>query len=75
MRSAQRELHERPLLQRHLEHRGLAGPVSGDARAFYEGKLRAARYWFRNEMPRIRALADVIAEADDAFFGANDAHF
>ncbi|HMJ12636.1 MAG TPA: acyl-CoA dehydrogenase [Polyangiaceae bacterium] len=52
----------------------LAGSIPADARPFYEGKLRAARYWFSNEMPRIRVLADIIVEADDAFFGAEAAH-
>jgi butyryl-CoA dehydrogenase len=53
----------------------LAAPLPADARPFYEGKLRAAQYWFKNEMPRIRTLAEILVEADDAFFGAEEAHF
>jgi butyryl-CoA dehydrogenase len=52
----------------------LADSSAADARSFYEGKLRAARYWFKNEMPRIRLLTDIIIEADDAFYGAEEVH-
>jgi butyryl-CoA dehydrogenase len=53
----------------------LTQELPAGARPFYEGKLRAARYWFKNEMPRIRVLTGIIVEADDAFFGADEAHF
>ena len=53
----------------------LTAGVPDDQRPFYDGKLRAARYWFKNEMPRIRLLADVITEADDAFYDADETCF
>jgi Acetyl-CoA dehydrogenase C-terminal like/Acyl-CoA dehydrogenase, C-terminal domain len=43
--------------------------------AFYRAKLRTAQYWFENEMPRIRVLADIIRRADDAFLRASGDDF
>jgi len=40
----------------------------GDA-AFYEGKLRAARYWITHELPRTETLSEIVRVNDDAFFG------
>ena len=40
-----------------------------------EGKLRAAQYWFQNELPRVSTLADIIAAGDDAFLALPDAGF
>jgi butyryl-CoA dehydrogenase len=43
-------------------------PGAGDAdRDFYEGKLRAARYWAVYELPRVAQLSAVIQSSDDAF--------
>lgn len=38
-----------------------------DSRAFYEGKLRAAQYWFNTEVPRIPHLAALIQSGEDSF--------
>jgi len=53
---------------------GLQGGAAVDA-DFYRGKLRAAPYWFHNEMPRTATLAKVIVEADDAFRTMEEAWF
>ena len=34
--------------------------------AFYEGKLAAARYWIRTELPKVQPLIAVCREGDDA---------
>ncbi|MFA5120419.1 acyl-CoA dehydrogenase [Zavarzinia sp.] len=54
----------------------LAPAASGDMAAFYEGKRRACRYFFRWELPKIRAQAELLqsldqtcAEMPDAAFG------
>jgi butyryl-CoA dehydrogenase len=38
-----------------------------DADPFYAGKLAAARYWIRTELPRARALSEVIRGGDDSY--------
>jgi alkylation response protein AidB-like acyl-CoA dehydrogenase len=35
---------------------------------FYEGKLCAAQYWIRTELPRIDALAALCREGEDSYF-------
>jgi butyryl-CoA dehydrogenase len=42
------------------------GAGESDA-SFYEGKRRAAQFWFAEEMPRIDTLAALIDSADDSF--------
>lgn len=38
--------------------------ASGDLAAFYDGKRRACRYFFRWELPRIRSQADLLQSLD-----------
>ncbi|MDD9943422.1 MAG: acyl-CoA dehydrogenase [Myxococcales bacterium] len=42
---------------------------------FYEGKLKAAQYWFATELPRVTTLADMITIGDDAFMTIPDEGF
>ena len=35
--------------------------------AFYEGKLAAAQYWIRTELPKAAALATVCEENEDSY--------
>jgi butyryl-CoA dehydrogenase len=35
---------------------------------FYEGKLCAAQYWIRTELPRIGALATLCRDGEDSYF-------
>jgi len=35
--------------------------------AFYRGKLAAAQYWIRTELPRVAALAALCAEGEDSY--------
>ncbi len=42
----------------------LAGAGADDA-LFYEGKLRAARYFFRYELPRAAHQAELLLRLDD----------
>jgi butyryl-CoA dehydrogenase len=34
---------------------------------FYAGKRAAAQYWLMTELPRVRALADLIAGGEDSY--------
>ena len=52
------------LLQAAAAREGIA---KSGASAFYEGKLCAAQYWFRTEMPRIPALVKLCAEGEDSY--------
>lgn len=54
----------------------VAAPSAGasDA-AFYEGKRRAAQYWYAHEMPRVALLAAGIEAADNAFATMKDEQF
>jgi alkylation response protein AidB-like acyl-CoA dehydrogenase len=36
-------------------------------RAFYEGKLHAAQYWIKTELPRIAYLSTLAAEGEDSY--------
>ncbi|HWO18005.1 MAG TPA: acyl-CoA dehydrogenase [Kofleriaceae bacterium] len=42
------------------------GEARGDA-GFYEGKLAAAQYWLRTELPRIPHLAALCRDAEDSY--------
>jgi butyryl-CoA dehydrogenase len=44
-----------------LTHGGAQSP------AFYEGKLRAAQYWYATELPRVAALAELCERGDRSF--------
>ncbi|MDD9937697.1 MAG: acyl-CoA dehydrogenase [Myxococcales bacterium] len=55
--------------------RGLnASPGDADA-LFYDGKLRAAAYWMRTELPRVAALADLCVSCEDSFSGMDPESF
>jgi butyryl-CoA dehydrogenase len=41
--------------------------AGGRPAAFYEGKLRAAEYWFSHELPRTQHLADLLRSDDNSF--------
>jgi alkylation response protein AidB-like acyl-CoA dehydrogenase len=52
------------LQQAQRAHAALAGAGADDA-LFYEGKLRAARYFFRYELPRAARQAELLRRLDD----------
>ncbi|WP_439519786.1 acyl-CoA dehydrogenase [Hydrogenophaga sp.] len=47
--------------------RGLAAGASGDRQAFYEGKLAAARYFYRYELTRLAHWLPILGAADPLF--------
>lgn len=47
----------------------------GDDAAFYRGKLQTARYYAAHELPKIRALADLLASADHSTLDMQDEWF
>jgi len=53
------------------------GLQSGNAadKAFYEGKIAANRYFFKYELPRIRADLDIVASLDDTCLGLTAEQF
>ena len=47
---------------------GLARGEGGEtARSFYQGKLRAAQYWFANELPRVEHLAALCKNGEASY--------
>ena len=46
--------------------RGLLGDRLRDV-PFYRGKLRAAQYFFRTELPRVALLAELCASGEDSY--------
>lgn len=52
--------------------RGMKG---GKDAAFYQGKLKAAQYWFATEMPRIDSLAVLCQSGDDSYSAMKDEWF
>lgn len=52
-----------------------AGPEGDRDRAFYQGKVFAARYFARNVLPNVKATADVLAREDTAALEIPDAAF
>jgi alkylation response protein AidB-like acyl-CoA dehydrogenase len=55
--------------------RGLAGAVAEADRAFYRGKLHAARYYLTWELPQTSAQAELLQRLDDAPYGMQDDWF
>jgi hypothetical protein len=45
------------------------GPEGRERQGFYEGKLRAAQYWFATELPRVAHLAELCRSAEDSYRG------
>jgi alkylation response protein AidB-like acyl-CoA dehydrogenase len=41
----------------------------GESQEFYEGKLRAAQYWFATEVPRIKVLVKLCSSGEDSYTG------
>jgi len=54
------------LVQAGAAKRGLAEGRAAD-QAFYRGKLHAAQYWIRTELPRIEHLARLCSEGEDSY--------
>jgi butyryl-CoA dehydrogenase len=49
--------------------------AEGDDTAFYAGKLQAARYFFRWELPKVDAMLALLASVDDTTLRMEDAWF
>jgi butyryl-CoA dehydrogenase len=43
--------------------------------AFYQGKLAAAQYWMRAELPRVSQLARLCLDAEDSYARARSEWF
>ncbi len=56
------------LAEQALEHTEREAP-------FYEGKLHAAQYWIRTELPRVSHLARLCVEGEDSYARMRDAWF
>ncbi|MDC0710804.1 acyl-CoA dehydrogenase [Stigmatella sp. ncwal1] len=41
----------------------------GESQEFYEGKLRAAQYWFAAEVPRVKPLVKLCRSGEDSYTG------
>jgi butyryl-CoA dehydrogenase len=54
---------------------GLNASPSATDRAFYRGKLQAARYFFRVELPRVALLAAACASCEDGYETMRDEWF
>ncbi len=63
------------LRQAVVASRALGHAVTDDERAFYQGKLQTATYWFRWELPRTVQLAELLERADATPFEMQDAWF
>jgi alkylation response protein AidB-like acyl-CoA dehydrogenase len=64
------------LLLRHAEIAAMALPESGGTdRAFYEGKIAAARYFARHALPKARLRREAAATEDAALMGMPDEAF
>jgi butyryl-CoA dehydrogenase len=46
---------------------GADEPGTGAGAGYYEGKLAAAQYWIRTELPRVAQLAALCRDADDSY--------
>jgi butyryl-CoA dehydrogenase len=55
------------LVQAAAAKEGLAR--GGGPEGFYQGKLRAAQYWFATELPRIEHIAELCRTAEDSYGG------
>ncbi|WP_025599225.1 acyl-CoA dehydrogenase [Burkholderia sp. WSM2230] len=58
-----------------VAQREIDAGASGDNEAFYRGKLAAAAYFFRWELPRVSAQFDLLASLDRTTFDMRDAWF
>ncbi len=52
-----------------------ASPATADDTAFYAGKYRTARFFYRYELPKVRPMLDIVAALDDLTVGASIADF
>lgn len=55
------------LLQAAAAHEGLERDGRGPSDSFYRGKLQAAKYWFRTELPRVERLAALCRDNEDSY--------
>jgi len=55
------------LLQAAVAREKLAAGATDDAAAFYEGKVCAAEYWIKTELPRIDHLAHLCRTGEDSY--------
>ena len=49
--------------------------ADGSGTPFHEGKLRAAQYWVRTELPRVALLAALCRDAEDSYLRIGDDGF
>ncbi len=58
-----------------VAHAALAGGASGEDEAFYRGKLAAAAYFSRWELPKVAPQLDLLASLDRTTLDMQDAWF
>ncbi|MBD0416872.1 acyl-CoA dehydrogenase [Tianweitania sp. Rool2] len=63
------------LWQARIAAQALSNPLSDGERAFYEGKLRACRYFTRHQLPLAHARFDLCASLDDSCLSSCEADF
>lgn len=50
-------------------------PADDEGSPFYRGKIKCARYFIRNVLPRVKAIAELIAQAEHCHIEANSLEF
>jgi butyryl-CoA dehydrogenase len=63
------------LLQAGVAREKLAAGAAGASADFYQGKLCAAEYWIKTELPRIEHLAHLCQTGEDSYARMQDAWF
>ncbi|HEY3595052.1 MAG TPA: acyl-CoA dehydrogenase [Polyangiaceae bacterium] len=63
------------LWQASIAQEALGHGVSEHDTDFYRGKLGAAQYWIRTELPRVAALAELCRSGEDSYGKMQDAWF
>jgi butyryl-CoA dehydrogenase len=63
------------LWQASIAQEALGGALSEHDADFYRGKLGAAQYWIRTELPRVAPLAELCRSGEDSYGKMQDAWF
>jgi butyryl-CoA dehydrogenase len=63
------------LLQAAVANEGLAKAPNAPSSDFYQGKVCAAQYWIKTELPRIEHLASLCSGGEGSYARMNQAWF
>lgn len=61
--------------QAQIADQALAGDLHADEKSFYQGKIQAAQYYIRWELPEIHHQAELLQQNDDTCLAMQDAWF